>query len=299
MAPITRKGRPSASLISSAWSAKAKQLDLSFDFRDARGRYLGDPTRLQQIVNNLVANAIKFTPEGAITVSAARRDGLLCLQVSDTGSGMSPETVAGLFSRFMQADTSTTRQFGGTGLGLAICRELSEMMGGGIEVASTPGAGSVFTVTLPLPWIGDGAEPIEEPGESTRPMPQLRVLAAEDNAINQLVLCTMLQQAGIEPVVVDNGLAAVRAWEDGEFDVILMDVQMPGMDGPGAARLIRAREAAAGRTATPIIALTANVMTHQVAEYVEAGMDGYIPKPLEAARLFSMLRNIACSIGVD
>ena len=278
-----------------AFTAQANKKGVAFalDIDEAQGLYRGDPTRLRQVLYNLVSNALKFTDRGEISVTARWRDERLVLAVSDTGVGIPEDRLQALFGRFDQADASTTRRFGGSGLGLAICRELAEMMGGSIDVESTLGFGSTFTVILPLKRVGDGRASLALPAP---PAPEdeahelkLRVLAAEDNTVNQLVLKTLLNQIGVDPVVVSNGLEAVRAWEDGEWDVILMDVQMPKMDGPTAARAIREQEAATGQARTPIIALTANVMAHQLAEYFAAGMDGHVAKPIEAARLFEAL----------
>ena len=219
----------------------------------------------------------------------------LTVAVADTGVGIPADRLPLLFGRFAQADASTTRRFGGTGLGLAICRELALMMGGLIQVESAPGVGSIFTLSLPLERVGDARAPSLPAAPATEaetPAFSLRVLAAEDNTVNQLVLKTLLHQVGIEPVVVENGVAAVEAWKAQPWDLILMDVQMPKMDGPTAARAIRAAEAAEGRPRTPIIALTANVMAHQLADYFAAGMDGHIAKPLEAARLFEALEAV-------
>ncbi len=273
--------------------ANKKGLSFALDIEDAQGVYRGDPTRLRQILYNLVSNALKFTDRGEIRVTAHWKDERLAFAVTDTGVGIPEDRLQALFGRFDQADASTTRRFGGTGLGLAICRELAEMMGGAIAVESTLGFGSTFTVTLPLRRVGDPRPVMPLPAP---PAPddeayalKLRVLAAEDNTVNQLVLKTLLHQVGVDPVVVSNGIEAVRAWEDGDWDVILMDVQMPKMDGPTAARAIREQELATGRPRTPIIALTANVMSHQLAEYLAAGMDGHVAKPIEAARLFEAL----------
>jgi len=279
------------------FSAVAAQKRLSFDLkvtRTAAGAYLGDATRVRQVLNNLISNALKFTEAGRVAVTVGRRGGALTLTVVDTGIGMSAAQQATLFQKFAQADASTTRRFGGTGLGLAICRELAELMGGRIEVSSAEGEGSTFVATLPLPRgqrrLGKPASP-----GAPRPAPRsgdgsgLRLLAAEDNPVNQLVLKTLLAQIGIEPVMVGDGVDAVAAWEGGEWDVILMDVQMPRMDGPTAARFIRERELAQRRRRTPIVALTANAMTHQVNEYLAAGMDGFVAKPIEVERLFAAL----------
>jgi signal transduction histidine kinase/ActR/RegA family two-component response regulator len=280
----------------SAFTALANKKGLSFalDIDRARGVYRGDPTRLRQILYNLISNALKFTEHGEIRVIAARLDGGLRFTVADTGMGIPDEALAKLFGKFDQVDASTTRRFGGTGLGLAICLQLSRLMGGTIEVESELGRGSTFTVILPMPRVGEAspATPLPSPPD-VQPADSaagLRVLAAEDNTVNQLVLKTLLHQIGVEPVVVGDGAAALEAWEAGHWDAILMDVQMPVMDGPTATRRIREREAETGRRRTPIIALTANAMSHHVADYLAAGMDAHVAKPIEAGRLFQALQ---------
>jgi len=281
----------------SAFTALANKKGLSFalDIEAARGRYLGDPTRLRQILYNLISNALKFTEQGEIRVTARRRDEMLEISVKDTGVGIPPESLTKLFAKFDQLDSSTTRRFGGTGLGLAICRELAQLMAGEISVESDLGLGSTFTLRAPLPRVSD--EKIVAPSAAAtpeeRPEIALRVLAAEDNAVNQLVLKTLLHQMGVDPTVVDNGLLAVEAWESGDWDVILMDIQMPVMDGLTASAAIRNREADTGRPRTPIVALTANAMAHQVEQYIAAGMDGHVAKPLQAAELFETLTRAA------
>jgi CheY-like chemotaxis protein len=199
-----------------------------------------------------------------------------------------------LFGKFSQLDVSTTRQHGGTGLGLAICRELCELMNGSISAESVLGQGSTFTVILRLEWIGDGAE--RTPSAPVAPRPpaatKLRILAAEDNAVNRLVLKTFLAQLDIEPTIVEDGARALQAWRDGEWDVILMDVQMPVMDGVAATRAIRTLEHQTGRRRTPIVALTANAMSHQLAEYQAAEMDACVSKPLRVAELFATLERV-------
>ncbi|MDP3175474.1 MAG: ATP-binding protein [Phenylobacterium sp.] len=271
--------------------AEAKGLALTLDLGGASGVYKGDPDRLRQVLNNLVSNAVKFTEAGEVKVAAWGDGDLVRLVVSDTGIGIAPDVVGKLFNSFTQADATTTRRFGGTGLGLSICRQLAELMGGAIEVDSALGQGSVFTVTLPMPKISEAGLSLEPALVATAPRAErsLRVLAAEDNPINQLVLRTLLLQIGVDPVVVEDGAAAIAAWEADEFDVILMDVQMPVVDGPTAARRIRRREASTGRARTPIIAITANVMARQMAEYVAAGMDCCVAKPIAAERLFEAL----------
>ena len=268
-------------------------LRLSVD-RAARGVYEGDQVRVRQILWNLVSNALKFTERGGVKVRIGRENGALSLTVFDSGIGMSADQLAGLFRKFEQADASTTRRFGGTGLGLAICRELAEMMGGGISATSAPGMGSTFTALLPLPKVARSSPQPKPASRAARASAEMvravRVLAAEDNAMNQLVLKTLLAQIGIEPVIVPDGREAVAAWEREAWDVILMDVQMPVMDGPTATAQIRARERSEGRARTPIVALTANAMSHQIAEYLQSGMDAFVAKPIEAQRLYEALQ---------
>jgi PAS domain S-box-containing protein len=281
-----------------AFSAIAEQKDLRFHMEiapAAQGVYLGDSTRVRQILYNLISNALKFTETGGIDVAVTAADPGLVLTVRDTGIGIPADRLDQLFEKFEQADTSTTRKFGGTGLGLSICRDLSSLMGGSIKVESTPGEGATFTVNLPLPRVanptkvdGRDAAVSTDIGERTD-QTVLRVLAAEDNAVNQLVLKTMLEQAGISPTIVGDGKAAVDAWASQGWDLVLMDVQMPVMDGIAATRAIRAHEASLGRPRTPILALTANAMTHHVAEYLAADMDGFVAKPIEVGQLFAAI----------
>jgi len=261
---------------------------------EAAGQYCGDPTRVRQIVHNLVSNALKFTEAGAVSLSCTHdeHDGLV-VAVSDTGIGIAPDAVKRLFEKFVQADASTTRKFGGTGLGLSICRELCTLMGGSISVTSLLGEGSTFTARLPLVRLGPEVYEIADQTPSAsviqNPNARIRILAAEDNLTNQLVLSTLLGQAGLEATIVDNGRKAVEAWEGADWDVILMDVQMTEMDGITATRLIREREAASGRKRTPIIALTANALTHQVTSYVAGGADACVAKPIIIEHLFAAL----------
>ena len=277
------------------FGAMAESRDLKFQLTiepAARGWYQGDPTRIRQILYNLISNALKFTSDGGVRVTLAGAEQGLRLEVADTGVGIPPDALEGLFDKFTQADASTTRRYGGTGLGLAICRELAQMMGGSVAAASVVGQGSIFTVDLPLRRAAAPAQLRTEtrPSEVELDSAGIKVLAAEDNAVNQLVLKTLLAQIGVTPVVVDNGLMAVEAWRREAWDLIFMDVQMPEMDGLAATAAIRHAERAGGRRRTPIIALTANALTHQIAAYREAGMDGHVAKPIEAARLFEALQ---------
>jgi signal transduction histidine kinase len=277
--------------------ATAKGLDYHIHIAPgAAGTYRGDGGRVRQILNNLISNAIKFTDAGSVRVEMARRGGRLQIAVADTGIGVGLDRLGRVFDKFVQADSSTTRRFGGTGLGLAISKEICGAMGGAISVESQLGRGSRFAVDLPLVRLSKAnagqamapvaPAPLAMAPEERRP---LRILAAEDNAVNQLVLRTLLAQAGLDPVVVDNGADALEAWERGEWDVILMDIQMPVMDGAAATLEIRRREALLGRHPTPIIALTANAMTHQEASYRAAGMTGFVAKPIAVAQLFAAI----------
>jgi CheY-like chemotaxis protein len=272
--------------------AAAKKIALSVEMRGAQGVYRGDPTRIRQILTNLMSNALKFTGSGGLALSIERREASLIFTVADTGIGMSPSELDKLFLKFSQADPSTTRRYGGTGLGLSICRQLVEMMGGHIAVESQVGVGSTFTVDLPLVWVassrGSGATEDAVADEAT-PSGHWRVLAAEDNNINRRVLRTLLNQVGIEPAFVQNGREAVEACRTGHFDLILMDIQMPEMDGLEATHAIRRLETDQECVRKPIIAVTANVMSHQVERYNAAGMDGYIAKPIHVRELLACL----------
>jgi glucokinase len=286
-----------------AFTALANKKGLSFGLVTtpaARGSWRGDPTRVRQIVYNLISNALKFTEAGEVCVRADADGDTLSLSISDTGIGMSEEAVASLFEKFTQADASTTRRFGGTGLGLPICGDLAALMGGAVKVDTRPGRGTTFTVVLPLQRGSIQARLHRSgPAAVVRSEAALKVLAAEDNTVNQLVLKTLLHQFGVDLTVVDDGRAAVEAWSGAEWDVILMDVQMPVMDGPTAARAIREAEADQGRRRTPIIALTANVMSHQTESYRAAGMDGCVAKPLQIVALVEAIHAATASDGID
>jgi PAS domain S-box-containing protein len=275
------------SVEASAVLLRAKGVDFSVQIADGvRGCWAGDPKRVRQILHNLVANAVKFTEHGSVHVAFSEDRGRLVLQVRDTGIGIPAERVTHIFEQFVQADASMTRRFGGAGLGLSICHDVACLMGGDIRVDTVEGEGSTFTVSLPLSRL-DVAEreappPLPAPGISTE---DLCVLVAEDNLMNQLVLKTLLNAIGIEPVIVSNGEEAVAAWRRKPWDIVLLDIQMPVMDGVSAVRAIREQEQVEGRERTPVIALTANAMPHHVIEYVAAGMDAVIAKPIDLAAL--------------
>jgi signal transduction histidine kinase len=284
--------------------AARKGLSFSVDIAPAaEGVRRGDVMRLQQILSNLVANAVKFTPAGEVRIlidgeGPAGAEGLK-VSVTDTGIGVASDKLPLLFQKFSQVDSSTTRQFGGTGLGLAICRELAQLMGGQVWAESLQGVGSTFFLSLPLARVKAVAGPADPRADASEPgaggdVSSLKVLAAEDNPTNQLVLKTVLATFGLEADIVPDGQKAIEAWAAGSYDLILMDIQMPGTDGITATREIRAAEARIGRRRTPIIALSANAMTHQVREYLEAGMDLHVAKPIQLGRLHEALERVLC-----
>ncbi|HEY3887925.1 MAG TPA: ATP-binding protein [Caulobacteraceae bacterium] len=279
--------------VAAAYRPLAARKDLRFEFEIAEavhGTYLGDSARIRRILHSLCDNAVKFTREGGVTLRVDMAADRIVFRVDDTGIGIDESDLEHLFEGFFQADASLTRQYGGAGLGLAICGELTALMGGGIEAASEPGGGSTFTLSLPLARAGVEATVVDGRSMPTEPMAPLRVLAAEDNVTNQLVLKTLLAPAGIAPTLVINGREALSAWEDQTWDLVLMDIQMPEMDGVQATRAIRKRERETGRPRTPIVAVTANAMTHQLVEYEAAGMDGVVAKPVDIAALFDAMQ---------
>jgi signal transduction histidine kinase len=272
--------------------AQAKGLVLAVEMSTtARGAWRGDPTRIRQILTNLISNAVKFTEVGTVTVRTDAHEGELILSVADTGPGVTAEQLPALFQKFAQADTSTTRRYGGTGLGLPICQELVQLMGGSIQVDHVVPHGLAFEVRLPLrradgPGASRTSDLVDLAAFDGR---GIRVLAAEDHPVNRQVLDLLLSQVGIRPIFVENGALALQAWRNEEWDLILMDVQMPVMDGPTAAAAIRAEELATGRERTPIIALTANVMAQQIESYRAVGMDLAVAKPIEIRSLISAI----------
>ena len=281
--------------------AAKKALRFACEVADsARGRYVGDSARIRRILYNLTDNAVKFTHEGAVTLKVDREDDRVIFRLVDSGIGIAQGDLAHLFESFFQADATLTRRYSGAGIGLAICGELSTLMGGVMEASSRLGVGSVFTLTLPLAQIAGGAagDDPSEP-EAMEDAGELRVLAAEDNATNQLVLKTLLGPAGIEPVLVGDGRQALEAWETQAWDIIRMDLQMPEMNGVEATMAIRRREEESGRARTPIVAVTANAMTHQLAEYLAAGMDGVVAKPVEITNLFSVMETALAGGGIE
>ena len=258
-------------------------------------RVHGDPFRLRQVLVNLIGNAVKFTERGKVEVRAATDPSdpiLIRIEVEDTGIGMAPATLGRLFQKFAQADSSISRRFGGTGLGLAISRELTELMSGTLTGESTEGKGSLFRVMLPLldaaGELSGGGPGDEAPEPVTRP---LHVLVADDNATNQRLLTALLQRAGYGVTVAANGRKAVEAIVRERFDVVLMDVQMPIMDGIQAVNHIRALPPP--HCDIPIIAVTADALHGAAERYLAVGMDGYLSKPLSSVALFEAVNTFA------
>jgi signal transduction histidine kinase/ActR/RegA family two-component response regulator len=272
----------------------ADRKHLSFETRcDASvpARMRLDGLRVRQVLFNLLSNAIKFTERGGVLIEAAVRDGELVIAVADTGIGMDEATRALLFQRFSQGDDSTSRRYGGTGLGLEISRSLARMMGGDITVQSAPGAGSRFELRLP---VADAvaAEPVRaaEPGVPARALAatqRLRLLVAEDNEVNREVLAAMIDGLGQEAHFAQDGREALDAAASQDFDLVLMDLHMPGMDGIEAARAIRALEG--GRSRVPIAALTADAFDDTRERCMAAGMDAFLPKPVSVEALARLI----------
>jgi signal transduction histidine kinase/CheY-like chemotaxis protein len=285
--------------------ARQRGLSLSFTLDPALPAWLiGDPTRLRQILVNLVGNAVKFTHQGdvAVALRAAERDGvrvLLRAEVRDTGIGLDPTQLARLFKDFSQADSSITRRYGGTGLGLAICKRLVGMMGGSVDVKSAPGAGSCFSFTA---WVGAMDEPVPPQGDAPetrrgnvpawRAPAGTRALLVDDNPVNLLVGEKMLAKLGIAARTVPGGREALEALAHGRFDVVLMDCQMPELDGFETTRRLRRGDAAVLEPNVPVIALTAQAMRGDREACLASGMNGYVTKPLLLATLAQELERL-------
>jgi PAS domain S-box-containing protein len=256
---------------------------------DLNADVVGDGVRLGQVIGNLVRNAVKFTEQGEVTLSVTRgADDRVRFEVADTGIGFDAAEKARIFERFQQADASITRRFGGMGLGLSISRDLVALMGGTLDCESAPGEGARFWFELPLPPAPAndvyGATPVA-------PERALRVLVADDHPANRRIVELMLAEAA-EVTCVENGLEAVRAYLDDRPDVVLMDMQMPVMDGLSAVSEIRRLEAAGGQERRPIVMLTANAGDEHIRASLEAGADRHLQKPITAASLFGALQAV-------
>ncbi|WP_395673255.1 ATP-binding protein [Phenylobacterium sp.] len=246
-----------------------------------------DGRRLRQVLGNLLNNAVKFTDAGEVMISAVRCDDKVMFAVTDTGPGFDEATKAGLFGRFQQADDSSTRRHGGAGLGLSICQEYIRLMGGELDCVSVPGRGSTFAFTLDLSPIATPADAAAEPPSAESG--GFRVLVVDDNAVNRKVLGLILESAAIGHVDVEDGAQAVTAVEGGAFDAILMDLQMPVMDGLEATRRIRALEQRDGRPRTPIFMVSANCLQEHMDAGLSAGADGHLSKPVSVSELLAAL----------
>ena len=261
----------------------------------AHGLWLGDETALRQIITNLLSNAVKFTTQGEVRLVVEARDAGdgrddILIEVSDTGIGFDEATGARLFQRFVQADGTIARSYGGSGLGLSICKGLVERMGGTIEASSKPGYGSVFVVRLRLERAQEEAHDLSRAERASGGLADgvgLRILLAEDNPTNQRVVSLLLEPTGAAITLAGNGLEALETWRTASFDLILMDMMMPEMDGLAATAAIRDLERRSGRERTPIAMLTANAMPDHVQAAIAAGCDSHIAKPLTPQRLYA------------
>lgn len=288
-------------------AAKAGSKDIAFSFEtdcDRGNLHIGDPTRVRQVVMNLCGNAAKFTEKGSIVVrlycdsSGQQETDLVTISVQDTGPGIAADRQVHIFDKFTQADSSTTRKFGGSGLGLAITKTLTELMGGTISVESREGKGSTFTVRLPLPKAPPSTMPGYADGVHIRKpdgmaVGQSKVLIVEDHEPNVLVATSFLQKFGYDADVAGDGIEAIESVRAEPYGLILMDVQMPGLNGYDATRKIRAIERETGRKRAYIIGMTAHAFLADKERCLAAGMDDYIAKPFDPNEFNAKLGNIA------
>ena len=287
-----------------SFKAKSKKLELKYSFiNEVPIKLSGDPVRLKQIIINLVNNAIKFTKSGHVIINVRVKDedsdtALLLFEIEDTGIGIAEEAIPKLFKSFSQANLATSRKFGGTGLGLAISKELSRLMNGEIGLRSTLGEGSCFWFTARLKKqsqkeIDDADKKDKSLKNSGKQARKLYILLAEDNPINQRVAQINLNNLGHEIVITKNGVECVEKYKSEKFDLILMDIQMPEMDGIEATKIIRELEQS-GHTSirTPIVALTANALTGDKERFLEAGMDAHLAKPFKPDGLKKVFENL-------
>jgi PAS domain S-box-containing protein len=279
--------------------AAAKGLTLTLQADGPPVRLVGDAPRLRQVLLNYLSNALKFTGQGGVTVTVATRPaetGLTTLrvEVADTGIGVPAEQLSLIFERFTQSDASISRKFGGAGLGLTICRHLLELMGGQVGADSRDGEGSTFWFQLDLPATGAVETQARDQAAAALDRP-IRLLLVEDVAVNRELVATLLSPFDIQIDTAENGLEALECVARAAYDLILMDMQMPVMDGLAATRAIRAR----GLTQVPIIAMTANVMPEQVARCLEAGMDAHLGKPIAPGQLLETIGRWTGGEGVE
>jgi signal transduction histidine kinase/CheY-like chemotaxis protein len=286
----------------SSVKASEKHLRIALNIDNIRGKgFRGDPTRLNQILANLCANAVKFSETGSILIETVlpeqSRNEQLAITVSDTGIGIAPEKLDRIFDKFTQADNSISRKFGGTGLGLAISKTLAELMGGHIQVSSKLGQGSAFTLYVPLPEAGlETDEPVINSAKADPNMDKGRVLLVEDHEANVLVARTYLEMFGYEVDLAENGVAAVKKARLNPYRAILMDIQMPEMDGFEATRRIRRKTSENVNGSTPIIGMTAHALDNIREKCLAAGMDEYISKPFVPADLEKKLEQLVSKL---
>ncbi len=275
-------------------TAEAKGLALRWQVDAAAvGGVLGDELRITQVLSNFLSNAVKFTEHGEVSLEVSRDDDGVRFAVRDTGIGFPEEVGQRLFNRFEQADVSITRRFGGTGLGLAICASLTGLMGGRVWAESEPGVGSVFFAQLPLPAADlASAADLDDSAAPGALLAGCRVLLAEDHPGNQRVVSLILEPLGVELTIVGDGGEAIEAEAAGRYDVILMDLHMPKVDGLTAIRAIRSSEAARSSAPTPIVALTADALAEHVAATRAAGADFHLAKPIRPAALVEILAEV-------
>jgi signal transduction histidine kinase/CheY-like chemotaxis protein len=271
------------------FQAISKNIELEYDITpDVPAFLLGDPARLRQILINLVGNSIKFTNAGTVRVTACRSYDKFCIRVSDTGIGIPTESQATLFEPYVQAKSDTIRKYGGTGLGLAIVKKLVTAMTGKITLESSIETGTTFSIYLPM-LVTQSQEATEE-NDARSDLPKLKALIADDNAINRMVLSRLLEKDQHDVVAVTNGKEAIDYIEDHKLDVVLMDIQMPEMDGLTATQKIR--EMDEQKSALPIIAITANSSDEEMKRALTAGVNGFIGKPFRYEELLHELQKI-------
>ncbi len=291
--PFDPKQVADAAVALLAGQASARGLTLSVEGQGLDGALLGDGARLRQVLLNFLSNAIKFTRRGdirlVVTQTAEGDRRRLRMEVHDRGIGVAQDQIEAIFGRFTQADASVSRQYGGTGLGLAICKRIIDALDGQIGAASAQGEGSTFWFEILLPVAAEAAAEATGGGAPARLDQTLRLLVVDDNAVNRELITTLLAPFALEIETAEDGVEAVEAVSRSGFDMILMDVQMPHMDGLTATRRIRADAAAKGGRRIPIIAMTANVLPEQVARCLEAGMDDHLGKPINPHGLLETL----------
>jgi len=277
----------------------AKQKNLKFTYTvapDIPDLLVGDPSRLRQVLLNLTNNAIKFTASGFVCIEvrqnwAESTSVQLTFSVSDSGQGVPPEQQQLIFEPFRQADQTIARRFGGTGLGLAICSRLVALWHGNLRLVSEVARGSTFSFDAVFPIAVRQRGPESPRGETSASVASYKILVAEDNAVNQRLILRLLERGGHQVTLTSNGIEALEALRSGQFDVVLLDVQMPVMDGLEAIRRWREHEKTTG-THTPVIALTAHAMTGDREQCLAAGMDAYATKPIQSDKLFAAIEDV-------